>query len=180
MNSPTTHTGCRSAAFALRRGTALLAFVLFAFASVVRAQDTPKLYDPAADARAQIRSALDEARASGRHVLLQVGGNWCRWCVKLDKMMSADSRIDSLLRADYVLRRINYSKEQKNLEVLATLGYPQRFGFPVLIVLDAAGTRLHTQDSGLLEAGDGHDPDKVYRFLYVWRPAALRADAYRE
>ena len=37
------------------------------------------------------------------------------------------------------LSRINYSKENKNPETMALLEYPQRFGFPVLVVLDAAG-----------------------------------------
>jgi hypothetical protein len=50
---------------------------------------------------------------------------------------------------------------------------PQRFGFPVLVVLNSNGQRIHTQDSGLLESGDGYDPKKVIGFLKNWTPAAL-------
>ena len=109
---------------------------------------------------------------------MQVGGNWCSWCHKLDKLFKTDAQIDSALRADYVLVRVNYSKENKNLPVLARLDYPQRFGFPVLLVLDGSGKRLHTQDSGLLEDGPGHSPEKVLTFLRNWSPAALDSAKY--
>ena len=78
-----------------------------------------------------------------------------------------------LVKADYVLVRINYSPENKNPEVLAGLGYPQRFGFPVLVVLDQHGQRLHTQDTGLLELNKGYDPEKVRRFLLGWNRSAI-------
>ena len=43
--------------------------------------------------------------------------------------------------------RVNYDPKNKNEEVLAELGYPQRFGFPVFVILDANGNRIHTQNS---------------------------------
>ena len=36
-------------------------------------------------------------------------------------------------------------------DILAKYGYPQRFGFPVFIVLDGNGNRIHTQNSAYLE-----------------------------
>jgi thiol:disulfide interchange protein len=132
-----------------------------------------QLYDPSANAAGELRAAIAYASATGRHVLVQVGGNWCPWCIKLDKLMNGDSRIDSLLNADFVLLRVNFSKENRNPDVLKRLESPERFGFPVLIVLDSAGQRLHTQDSGQLEKDGAHDPEAVYRFLYLWRPGAL-------
>jgi hypothetical protein len=46
-----------------------------------------------------------------------------------------------------------------------------RFGLPVLVVLDAAGKALTTQDTGKLEEGDHHDPAKVLAFLNQWAPS---------
>jgi hypothetical protein len=60
------------------------------------------------------------------------------------------------------------------------LGYPQRFGFPVLVVLDANGNRLHTQDSSLLEKEKSYDFDKVKAFLENWSPSAFDATKYKE
>ncbi len=152
-----------------------LALIFFSFASVSAQEAKVRLYDPSADASAQLGAAIAQASAAGKHVLVQVGGNWCPWCIKLDELMSSNKAIDSLLTADYVLLRVNYSKENTNAKVLARLGNPERFGFPVLIILDGTGQRLHTQDSGLLEKDEAHDPDAVYRFLYLWRPGALHS-----
>ncbi len=155
----------------------LVVIVLTCICTVsVFAQDSKiQLYDPDARAAAELQSAIAYASVTGKHVLIQVGGNWCPWCIKLDKLMGNDHEIDSLLNADYIWIRVNYSKENKNLDVLKRLENPQRFGFPVLVLLDGAGQRLHTQDSGLLEKDGAHDPEAVYRFLYLWRPEALAA-----
>lgn len=40
----------------------------------------------------------------------------------------------------------------------------------MIVVLDADGKRLTTQDTGKLEEGDRHDPNKVLAFLNQWAP----------
>lgn len=137
------------------------------------------LYHPQADARAEMAAHLAEAQAAGKHLLLQVGGNWCSWCIRFHRFCKEDAEIDSLLQANYVLYHLNYSPENPNEAILADLGYPQRFGFPVFVLLDSQGQRLHTQDSALLEAGQGYDRAKVLHFLRQWTPAALDPDRYR-
>ena len=145
----------------------------------LKSQETIKLYDPEADARKDLSAAVQAAKEQNKHVLLQVGGNWCPWCIKLHGFFESEAKVDSILKADYVLLRINYSKENKNPEVLASLDYPQRFGFPVLLVLDQNGKRLHTQDTGLLELDKGYDPEKVSRFLLNWNRTAVDRGSYK-
>lgn len=157
-----------------------LALFLFVTTSLFAQKQEAKIYDPAADAAADLRKAIATAGAEHKHVFLQVGGNWCPWCIKFDKLIAADARIDSILKADYIFLRINYSKENMNLPVLAQLGYPQRFGFPVFVILDQKGNRLHTQDSGLLEKGDHHDPALVLSVLRNWSPKALDPGKYKK
>jgi thiol:disulfide interchange protein len=142
-------------------------------------QKSVELYNPAADAKADLALAVQTAKEQNKHVLVQVGGNWCRWCVKLHGFFETNTRVDSILKADYVLVKVNYSPENKNSEVLAGLGYPQRFGFPVLLILDQSGQRLHTQDTGYLETGDGYDAEKVSRFLLGWNRAAVDSMSYK-
>lgn len=140
------------------------------------------IYDPNANAELQISEAVKKANLEKKHVLLKVGGNWCIWCVRLHSFFQTDKMLDSLLKADYVLVNVNYSPENKNFNVLKQLDYPQRFGFPVLVILDGNGKRLHTQDSGLLEMPKGsstyYDHDKVAGFLRNWKYAALDAINY--
>ena len=146
-------------------------------------QDKVKIYDPTANAEMQVNQAVAKASKEGKHVMLQIGGNWCIWCLRLNAFEHADPKIDSLIKADYVLVHLNYSQENKNLEILKKLEYPQRFGFPVLVILDTKGRRLHTQDSGFLEAVKNtdniyYDKLKVLEFLSKWCPAALKPENY--
>lgn len=73
---------------------------------------------------------------------------------------------------------LNYSRENKNSEILTELDFPQRFGFPVFVILDSEGNRIHTQNSAYLEAGEGYDDKKVLQFLKHWTPAALDPENY--
>ncbi len=145
------------------------------------AQEGPvALYHPDEDAAATIAAAVQEARESGKHVFLQVGGNWCSWCIKFHRYIEADAQLDSLQQADYVVRKVNYSRENMNEAVMADLAFPQRFGFPVFVILDGEGRRIHTQNSGLLESGDGYDRNKIKEFFLHWRPAALMPESYQK
>lgn len=162
-----------------------LIFILLLFFIQTFAQEKkPAIYNPDADAKNELADAIKKAGAEGKHVLLQVGGNWCPWCIKFHKLIHENASIDSIIKKDFVFLLINYSKEKpeyKNLDILKQLKYPQRFGFPVLLVLDGKGNRLHTQDSGFLESGDGgYDSYKVMTFLKCWKPAALKEDTYKK
>jgi len=92
-------------------------------------------------------------------------------------MVADDARLDSLVKANYVVVKVNYSKENNNHEFLATLGYPQRFGFPVFVILDEKGKVLHTQDSGYLEKDKGYDREKVERMFLNWSAFTMKEAA---
>src|SRR5215218_2592386 len=124
------------------------------------ASDTTKLYNPKADVKKDVAAAIAKAKKEGKHVLLQAGGNWCVWCYRYDGFVKGDTALKRITDEAYVVYHLNYSPENKNLDYLKTLGFPQRFGFPVFIVLDEKGNRLHTQDSGLLEKEKSYDADK--------------------
>ncbi|PXY01919.1 thioredoxin family protein [Marinifilum breve] len=138
-----------------------------------------KIYNPSADAKQDITEAVAKAKKEGKHVLIQVGGNWCPWCIKMHKYLHSQEEINKLMRDNYVFIEVNYSKENKNKEVLKNLGYPQRFGFPVMLVLNANGERIHTQNTGNLEKDKAYDFDRVKSFLFNWRPDALNPANYK-
>jgi thioredoxin-related protein len=145
-----------------------------------KAADAPHLYNPLADAKADIANAVKQADAEHKNVLLQIGGNWCIWCLRFNELVTKDSTLNKYLNDNYVVVHVNYSKENTNEKVLASLGYPQRFGFPVFVVLDGKGARLHTQNSGYLEEGKGHSKEKVLGFLKDWSPAAIDPATYQK
>lgn len=142
------------------------------------AQET-KLYDPAADADKDIAAAVKKAREEHKYVLIMGGGNWCGWCVEFARVAKADPKIDSVINAGFIWYHLNFSKENKNTNTFAKLGYPQRFGFPVFIILDEKGERIHTQNSEYLEDGiKSYDKNKVQAFLEMWSPNALNPKMY--
>jgi thioredoxin-related protein len=136
-------------------------------------QTEKKLYDPTLDGMKQINEAISKAKASGKHVLVQYGGNWCPWCIRFDGFCKADAEILKAINDNYVKIELNYSPENKNDAANVFLGNPTRFGFPVFIIIDGKGKVLHIQDSALLEAGQGYDKNKVIGFFKNWTAAAL-------
>lgn len=161
--------------------TMRLLFSLFLLISLQAfGNDTTKLYHPYADVQKDVMAAVAKAKKENKHVLLQIGGNWCIWCYRFNDFVTTDSTLRTLLQENYVLYHLNYSKENKNLDYLKKLDYPQRFGFPALVVLDAHGNRLHTQDSGLLEKDKSYDFTKVKTFLINWAPSAFDEKKYKE
>jgi len=138
-----------------------------------------KLYNPSDDAKVEIAKAVTKAEKEGKHVLLQIGGNWCRWCILFDKKIKSNDTLRTSMEKNFVVYHVNHSKENKNEDVLASLEFPQRFGFPVFVILDDKGNRLHTQNSAYLEEGKEHSTKKVLEFFNHWSPTAIDSKQYK-
>ncbi len=123
-------------------------------------------FDPSRNPEKDLLAAEARAAKSNQRILLDVGGEWCSWCHKLDKFFETNHDVADFLHKNFVVVKINYSKENKNEEFLSR--FPQIKGYPHLFVLDQKGKLLHSQDTGLLESGDHHDHDKVFEFLKKW------------
>lgn len=149
-------------------------------ATTIKPTDTARLYNPAADAQAEIDAAVKRAAREHKNVFLQIGGNWCIWCIRFSDLVNHDPQLNQYLRANYEVVHVNYSKENTNPKVMAELGFPQRFGFPVFVILDSNGKPIHIQNSEYLEEGKGHSKAKVLEFLQNWSPAAIDPKTYQE
>jgi thiol:disulfide interchange protein len=139
-----------------------------AFGAETPAKTTrPAIYDENADGTKQIVDALAVAKKENKRVLLQFGANWCGWCHKLHKLCQTDAEIAAKLKASFVVVLVDVNKDH-NSAINKRYGNPTRFGLPVIVILDADGKALTTQDTGKLEQGDHHDPKKVLAFLNEW------------
>jgi thioredoxin-related protein len=160
----------------------LIAIILCSFAQAF-SQDLAKfnLYHPEENAKAGISSAVKEAKESGKHVLVEIGGNWCIWCARFNDFVTNDKSLDSSVSNNYIVYHLNYSKENKNTDLLAKYQYPQRFGFPVFLILNEKGDLIHTQSSWYLEDGKkSYDKGKVAAFFNDWSKNALDPKQYKE
>ncbi len=157
----------------------LFAAVLFACVAVLATpqqypQMGPDIYNTTAEAAPAIGEALQLARKQGKHVLLDFGANWCVWCHRLHHLFTTDPRVRDTLKRNYITVMVDVNKRNgaaRNAAVDAYYGNPTRHGLPVLVVLDASGRRLHTQETGALEEGEAHSAEKVLAFLEKWAPA---------
>lgn len=149
----------------------LMILCSLAVSCVAFGQNMP--YDEKVDAVKQINQAIKQAKDEGKYVLAQVGGNWCVWCLRFTEFAKKDSVISEIIRDNYIYIHVNYSKANKNPEAMRLLENPARFGFPVFVILDENGRRIHTQNSVYLEESQGYSHKKVVDFLNIWTKKAV-------
>jgi thiol:disulfide interchange protein len=147
----------------MNRRSALAWIALAALPWPLRAQALPEMFDPKRDPAADLAAALAIAKADGKRVIVDVGGEWCSWCHILDRFFAGNTELDALRRSRYVWLKVNWSRENENRTFLAR--WPKVAGYPHLFVLDADGKLVHSQDTGVLERGKGYDEAKMRAFL---------------
>jgi thioredoxin-related protein len=156
--------------------------VVICHLSFVTAQSPAKPYNENQDIRADLKKATALAKKDNKHVLIQFGGNWCPWCIRFHAMANGAQLIDSLLKADYVymLANVPQDKKKRDYKLFQEFGYPNRFGYPVFVILNGDGKLLHIQDSGILEHCQvkGYDTTKVVTFLKMWNVKAVDPATY--
>ncbi len=164
------------------RKKVFVALMLALATLTVNAQEALKrVYDERIDPMAQIDNALAKAQRNGKFVVCQVGGNWCPWCLRFADFVEKHTAVKQVVDAHFEYIHVNYNPrksagaeaQQQAARLMQRLGNPQRFGFPVFVVLDDKGTVVHTQDSSFLEQGEGYDEEKVLRFFKNWTPEAV-------
>ena len=149
----------------------LLAVCLSVPVTVLAAEEPVSLpfeFDPARDPAQDLDVALRIARAAGRHVIIDVGGEWCSWCHILDRFFTANADLKRYRDTKYVWLKVNWSAENHNDAFLKR--YPAIKGYPHLFVLDANGRLLHSQDTEELETTKNYDPAAMRAFLVKWAP----------
>ena len=158
----------------------LVAMALFCVTANAQTEATTapkKVYNEQINPLEQIDQAILQAKAEGKFVICQVGGNWCPWCLRFADFITNDSTINSVIEQNFVYIHVNYHPRKAGevgKALMKRLNNAGRFGFPVLVVLDEEGQIIHIQDSGLLEEGKSYNQKKVLTFFKQWTPAAVR------
>ena len=162
---------------------AIIALLTILLSVTVEAQTTlKKVYNEDINPIGQIDQALVKAKAEGKFVICQVGGNWCPWCLRFADFITNDTTISRVVDENFVYIHVNYNprksgdevQQQQAAALMKRLDNCGRFGFPVFVVLDEEGQVIHIQDSSFLEEGQGYNQEKVLRFFKNWTPKAVR------
>ncbi len=138
------------------------------FAQEVENKDTKPKFDPARDPFADVKAAVEEASKNQKRILLDVGGEWCIWCHRLDKFIDENEEIKTFLHENYMVIKVNFSPDNKNEKFLSQ--FPKVPGYPHIFILDETGKLLHSQDTGKLEKGKSYDAQLLLGFLEEWSP----------
>ncbi len=123
-------------------------------------------FDPTRDPAKDVAVAVAKCRSERKRILLDVGGEWCSWCHRLDKFLHENADLDRYLSEHFIVVKVNFSEKNKNEKFLSQ--YPAIDGYPHLFVLESDGTLLLSQSTGDFEKGKAYDPEKFMRFLRKW------------
>jgi thiol:disulfide interchange protein len=126
------------------------------------------VYDPKADPVLDVRKAVAQAAREKKNVFVEVGGEWCSWCHRMDKFFVDNPPLLELRRKGFVLARVNFSPENENKDFLSQ--FPAISGYPHIFILDSRAKLLVSQNTGDLEAGKSYDLEKFTEFLKEWSP----------
>lgn len=138
----------------------LLGFGLAAHADTAKGSG----YDPAANPAVQLEQALAEAKTSNRKVLVVAGGDWCKWCLILNKFLAQNPDVKAELDRNFVVVKAYFGKDNQNAQFFARL--PRAKGYPHFWVLQKDGRVTHSIDTGDLENGaDSYDRTEFLRFV---------------
>jgi thioredoxin-related protein len=141
-----------------------------------------KVYNEEINPIEQIDQAVAKAKAEGKFVVCQVGGNWCPWCLKFADFIANDTAISKVIDENFEYIHVNYNPRksqgpeqvEQGKALMKRLDNAGRFGFPVFVILNEEGKILHIQDSSFLEEGEGYNQEKVLRFFKNWTPSAVK------
>jgi len=131
----------------------------------------PNLYNPQANAKLEIKEALEHAARGHKNVILVFGGNWCFDCHVLD-LAFHHPEIEPTLKAHFLVVHVDVGEYDKNLDLAEQYQVPLKKGVPALAVLAADGKLLYSQRGGEFEAARSLAPEDVMAFLKKWQPGA--------
>ncbi len=125
-----------------------------------------KPYKPTENAAKRLQELSTIAKKQNKKILVQAGGNWCIWCLRLNNFIMTNEKLKSKIEDKYIVYHLNYSKENENKALFAKFGNPGKtYGYPVWLILDQNLTLLKTQDTGSLENGKSYDESKILKAL---------------
>ena len=158
----------------MSRILSVLVFSVLFFAGITFSQSenvyTPvKEFDPSRKPAGDVKEAVIEAKRTNKRIILDVGGDWCIWCHRLDHYIDSDNEIKTFFNNNFIVVKVNFSKENKNEEFLSK--YPEIPGYPHFFVLEKNGEFLHSQNTGELEQDKGYSKEKMMGFLKKWAPS---------
>ncbi len=126
----------------------------------------PLPYSETANAKADVVATLARAKASGKHVLLDFGGNWCPDCRILAGVLELDE-VDAAVAATFEVAMIDVGRFNKNLDLAAAYGVKVT-AVPTVIVLDPQGNFVNAGHPTALSNARAMKPQAIVDTIFGW------------
>ena len=129
----------------------------------------PAPYDSSADAARQVAAAKARARASGKLLLIDLGGNWCPDCRILAGFMQLPT-IAAFIDAHYVVVMVDAGHMDRNLDIPARWGVNSLVGVPSVLIVDRHDHLVNAGHTAALDDARSMSPQALTDWLARWTP----------
>ena len=123
-------------------------------------------YDPKRDAFQDGRDAIKLAKETNRRILIEVGGDWCKWCHVLDRFLNKNPDIKKQLHQTFVFLKVNVSDENYNDDFLKV--FPRPLGYPHMYVTEKDGNLLLSKDTADFFVNRKYSVKRFNAFFKRW------------
>jgi len=123
-------------------------------------------YDPQRDPFKDGIAAIKLATDTQRRILIEVGGEWCKWCHILDDFLNNNLDIKSQLHKTFVMLKVNVSDENDNSEFLKA--FPKALGYPHMYVTEKNGSVLWSKDTADFLVNGSYSRERFNSFFDRW------------
>ncbi|TLU65405.1 thioredoxin family protein [Thalassotalea litorea] len=126
-----------------------------------------KIYDDSRDPFSDAIAAIALAGHSSKNVLIEIGGNWCTWCHKMDAFLEQNPDIYKALHDNFVLLKVNVSDSNENAEFMA--GLPPVLGYPHMYVSTGQGKVILSKDTAEFLEDGNYSKQAWMTFIQRWQ-----------
>ncbi len=123
-------------------------------------------YDVNQDAFKDGAAAVELATRTNRRILIELGGDWCKWCHQMDVFFDNNPDIKQQLHETFVMLKINVSNENDNADFLKA--FPKPLGYPHMYVSEYNGSVLWSQDTAEFLENGRYTRESFIAFFKRW------------
>ena len=127
-------------------------------------------FDPQRDPFADGHAAIELARQTGRHILIELGGDWCRWCHVMDDFFARNADLKAELHDTFVMLKVNVSDANDNATFLAA--FPKPLGYPHMYIANSDGQLLESKDTAEFLQHGNYSRQRFQAFFKKWQTPA--------
>ena len=128
-----------------------------------------QIYNETVNAHAEVKEALEKAKAEHKRVIVVFGANWCFDCHVLDEAFHRP-QLASIIAANYEVVHVDIGKGEKNQDLMNKYEVPMKRGIPGVAVLDPNGKLVYSQKNGEFENARAMSQEDFLAFLNKWKP----------